>query len=230
RSQAVLENSPPGFGRAARLSGENEKVPRPGERHVEKAQVLGVVPTGEFGTSAAEARRPGRLQAAVERNAHGKPLLPIECDRGLVAAALRSDVRHEDDRPLEPLGLMDGEQLDGSTVRAVERVCLRLDWICVGKLEQLAGKAGATSLGRVVPAPGQLEELLHVGKRLLAKGGAGNRHRVLGLLEQDAKQGADPQPVPFLPELGIKSQKPVAAAPLVSRQIRLEQRTWLPQA
>src|SRR5215831_12395243 len=125
---------------------------------------------------------------------------------------------------------MDGEQLDGSTVRAVERVRLRLDWIGVSQLEQLAGKAGATSFCRAVPTPSQLEELLHVGERLLAKGRAGDRHRVLGLLEQDAKQGADPQAVALSPKLGVEGDKPLAAAPLVVRQLRREQRAGLPQA
>src|SRR5262249_44165954 len=171
---------------------------------IEKAQVFGVIAPGQLGAGAREARRPGRLQAIGERNAHGKPLLPIESDRALVAAALRGDVRHEDDRPLKALGLMDGEQLDSSTVRPVERVRLRLDWIGVSQLEQLAGKAGATSFGRAVPTPGELEELLHVGKRLLAKRRAGDRYRVLRLLEQDAKQGADPQPVALSPELGVE--------------------------
>src|SRR5262249_60741213 len=136
-----------------------------------------------LGRGVCEARRSGACWALVGRNAHRQPLLPIESDRALVAAALRGDVRHEDDRPLEPLGLVDGEQLDGPTVRAVERVRLRLDRVGVGQLEQLARKAGATSFGGAVPPPGQLEELLDVGKRLLAKGGAGDGHRVLRLLE-----------------------------------------------
>src|SRR5215470_20311634 len=216
--QGLFEHLPPGLRRAAGLARENEVISRPRQRNVEQPQVLGILAPRELGRRAGETRRARRILPVRERHPHREPVLTIEDDRRLTTAALRGQVRDEHSRPFQSFRLVNRQQLHCPAIGAVESIGLGFGRICVRQFKQLARECAAASLPGFVPAPGELEQLLDIGQRLLAERSAGDRHAVLRLLEQYPQQHADSKAVAFPPQAWIQTKESLAPPAFGFRQ------------
>ncbi|CAM5231344.1 hypothetical protein SBADM41S_11413 [Streptomyces badius] len=181
----------PLLGRAPPVAGAEEERAGAGEGDVPQAQFLRVLVLlhlllerlDPLGVEAVEGRKRRRVaaQGVREHLGLGGPRVP-----GLGAGELAGDQSgHGDDVPLQPLGLVSGEDLHG-VLAAGQRVVEALLVLCGGPQEAEEGEQRRLAVQR--GEPGRCVQ--EVGQRLAAAGG--QRLRGRGQLDLQTGGGQDP--------------------------------------
>ncbi len=152
---------PPSHGLVAKR-GDDQQIARPRRRDVGQANAFGLIARHLLGFVLVQlVRRPA---ADLHR---AQPARRIEIAARVVPAHAAGQVREDDDRELEALGLVDGHQADAVAALFENR---RLGGFVVRRRAQFVDEAAERNAAAQLVLPRQLGDVEHVGQHLFAGG------------------------------------------------------------